>query len=224
MPSMPGMEMPGGWTMSMTWMRMPGQSWPGAAAMFMGMWVVMMVAMMLPAITPALARYRQAIRPLAGVPAGRLTLIVAAAYFTVWTLAGLAVFPLGAALAALTMSLPAISRAVPVATGIFILIAGALQFSVWKSRQLQCCRATPIHPLDNARAAWRHGLRLGGHCVRCCAGLTAMLLVLGVMDLLVMAIVTVAITAERVFPGGERIARMIGAIAIVAGLIQLSRI
>jgi len=40
--------MPGGWTMAMAWTRMPGQTWPGAAASFLGMWVVMMVAMMLP--------------------------------------------------------------------------------------------------------------------------------------------------------------------------------
>ena len=52
--------MPGGWTMSMAWMRMPGQAWPAAAAMFLGMWIVMMVAMMLPYLVPALWRYRQA--------------------------------------------------------------------------------------------------------------------------------------------------------------------
>ena len=52
MSAMPGMEMPGGWTMSMAWMRMPGQSWPGAAATFLGMWSVMMVAMMLPCWCP----------------------------------------------------------------------------------------------------------------------------------------------------------------------------
>ena len=46
--------------MSMPWMRMPGQSWPGAAATFLGMWIVMMIAMMLPALVPMLARYRQA--------------------------------------------------------------------------------------------------------------------------------------------------------------------
>jgi hypothetical protein len=38
--------MPGGWTMSMAWMRMPGQTWPGDAVSFLGIWVVMMVAMM----------------------------------------------------------------------------------------------------------------------------------------------------------------------------------
>src|SRR6266478_2366089 len=46
------MPMPGDWTMSMTWMRMPGQTWLGAAASFLGMWVVMMVAMMLPSLVP----------------------------------------------------------------------------------------------------------------------------------------------------------------------------
>jgi predicted metal-binding membrane protein len=50
------MPMPGGWTMSM--MRMPGQTWPGAAASFLGMWVVMMVATMLPSLVPMLWRYR----------------------------------------------------------------------------------------------------------------------------------------------------------------------
>ena len=56
--------MPGGWTMSMTWMRMPGQTWLDAAAVFVGMWVVMMVAMMLPSLAPLLWRYRQAAAPL----------------------------------------------------------------------------------------------------------------------------------------------------------------
>jgi hypothetical protein len=37
------MPMTGGWTMSMAWIRMPGQTWPGAAASFLGRWVVMMV-------------------------------------------------------------------------------------------------------------------------------------------------------------------------------------
>jgi predicted metal-binding membrane protein len=57
----------GGWTMSMAWMRMPGQTWPAATASFLGMWVVMMVAMMLPALVPMLQRYA---RPSAG-QAGR---------------------------------------------------------------------------------------------------------------------------------------------------------
>ena len=54
-----GMPMPGGWTMSMAWMRMPGQRWLGVALSFLGMWVAMMVAMMLPSLVPMLLRYRR---------------------------------------------------------------------------------------------------------------------------------------------------------------------
>jgi predicted metal-binding membrane protein len=57
-----GMPMPGGRTMSMAWMRMPGQTWPGAAASFLGMGVVLMVAMMLPSLVPMLRRYRRRTR------------------------------------------------------------------------------------------------------------------------------------------------------------------
>jgi predicted metal-binding membrane protein len=61
MSAMGEMPMPGGWTMSMAWMPMCGQTWPGAAASFLGMWVVMMAAMMLPSLVPKLWRYRQAV-------------------------------------------------------------------------------------------------------------------------------------------------------------------
>src|SRR5215469_10319373 len=61
MSAMNGMPMPGGWTMSMAWMRMPGQTWLGAAASFIAMWAVMMVAMMLPSLVPTLWRYREAV-------------------------------------------------------------------------------------------------------------------------------------------------------------------
>src|SRR5215203_2089912 len=61
MSAMGTMPMPGGWAMSMPWMRMPGQTWPGAAASFLAMWAVMMVAMMLPSLVPVLRRYRRVV-------------------------------------------------------------------------------------------------------------------------------------------------------------------
>src|ERR1700722_10334793 len=97
------MPMPGGWTMSMAWMRMPGQTWPAAAASFAGMWVVMMVAMMLPSLTPMLWRYREAVGRPGETRLGRLTVLVGVGYFLVWTVLGMAVFPLGVALAAVEM-------------------------------------------------------------------------------------------------------------------------
>ena len=78
MSSMGEMPMPGGWTMSMAWMRMPGQTWPGAAASFLGMWVVMMVAMMLPSLVPMLWRYRQAVGRTGETRLDRLTALVGA--------------------------------------------------------------------------------------------------------------------------------------------------
>jgi predicted metal-binding membrane protein len=203
------MEMPGGWRMSMAWMRMPGQSWPGAAATFIGMWSVMMVAMMLPVLVPMLSRAQL----------GRRTTLAAAGYFAVWITCGVAVFPVGLAFAEIAMRMPLVSRAVPIATGMVVLVAGILQFTAWKTRQLACCRAAPMRALTaNARTAWRHGLRLGLHCLRCCAGLTAVLLVVGVMDLRAMVLVAVAITAERLAPAGERVARALGAVIIGCGV------
>jgi predicted metal-binding membrane protein len=229
MSSMPGMEMPGGWTMSMAWMRMPGQSWPGAASAFFAMWLVMMVAMMLPSLVPMLVRYRRLVGLAVGdagvTRLGDLTALVGTGYFCVWTLLGVAAFPLGVALAALEMRQPAVARAVPVAVGAVVLMAGILQLSAWKARQLACCREVPARgrmPAD-AGMAWRHGLRLGLRCVRCCLGPTAMLLSLGVMDLRAMALVTAAISLERLAPAGERVARALGIVGIAAGCILIAR-
>jgi predicted metal-binding membrane protein len=272
-----------------SWMRMPGQTWPGAAASFVGMWVVMMVAMMMPSLVPMLSRYRQAVGRTAAAPPtspferrrglavalraeadkatassaeaprrrvetrlGRLTALVGVGYFVVWTVFGAAAFPLGAALTAIVMQHPSPARAVPIAVGVVVLIAGALQFTTWKARHLACCReasasaragdgasfgetwpkrlpAAEGGPLrgrtlpGDAGTAWRHGLRLGLHCSCACSGLMAILLVVGVMDLRVMAVVTAAITVERLAPAGERIARAIGAVVVAAGLFMIAR-
>jgi predicted metal-binding membrane protein len=226
MSTMGEMPMPGGWTMSMAWMRMPGQTWPGAAASFVGMWVVMMVAMMLPCLVAMLWRYRQAVGRTGKTHLGRLTALAGVGYFFVWTVFGMTAFPLGVALAAVEMQLPALARGVPIAAGVVVLIAGAVQFTAWKAHHLACCREEPGRggtlPAD-AGTAWRHGLRLGLHCSCCCAGLTAILLVLGVMNLGAMAVVTAAITVERLAPAGQRVARAIGAIVVGAGLFLIGR-
>ena len=221
MSAMGEMTMPGGWTLSMAWMWMPTGTWFGSATSFLGMWIVMTVAMMLPSLVPMLWRYREAVDGISEPWPGRLTALVALGYFSVWTAFGMAVFALGAALAAVEMRHAMLARAVPVAIGLVVLIAGALQFTAWKAHHLACCRAAPHgHAMlpANAGRAWRHGVRLGLHCSYCCAGLTAILLVMGVMDLRAMAIVTAAITLERLAPAGERVARAIGAVALAAGL------
>jgi predicted metal-binding membrane protein len=219
---MDGMAMPGGWTMSMMWMRMPDQTWFGAAASFLAMWLVMMIAMMLPSLTPMLLRYRQAVGVRGEPRLAWLTALVGVAYFLVWTGVGLAAFPLGVGLASMEMQQPALARIVPIAVAGVVLIAGAVQFSAWKKRHLVFCRdglcgSCPLPA--GAGTAFRHGLRLGIHCCYCCANLTAILLVIGVMDLRAMAVVTAAITLERLAPAGARIARVIGVVIVMAGLV-----
>jgi predicted metal-binding membrane protein len=212
--------------MSMAWMLMPGQTWAGAAASFLGMWVVMMVAMMLPSLVPMLWRYRQAVGRTGTTRLGRRTALVGVGYFFVWTLFGIVAFAVGAALAAGAMEQPALARAVPIAVGVVVLIAGSLQFTTWKSRQLACCREAPGRGRTlstDAGAAWRYGLGLGLHCIHCCAGPMAVLLVVGVMDLRAMALATAAITVERLAPAGDRVAQVIGAAAVGAGFFLVAQ-
>ena len=143
MSAMGGMPMPGNWTMSMVWMRMPGQTWPGAAASFLGMWVLMMVAMMLPSLVPMLWRYRRVVDTTSHARLDALTAIVASGYAIVWTAIGMVLYPAGISLAAIAMQQPAVARAVPLAAGIAVLVAGALQFTASKARHLACCREEP---------------------------------------------------------------------------------
>ncbi|WP_084026100.1 DUF2182 domain-containing protein [Bordetella flabilis] len=233
LPAWAGIPLCGGGTMSMTWMRMPGQTWLDAGLAFVAMWVAMMTAMMLPALAPMLWRYRLAVergvsrhgepaRPRAGeARLDGLAALAGLGYLAVWTAFGVAIFPIGAAVGAAAMRLPALAQAMPLAQGVVVVLGGVLQCSPWKARHLAGSLRTPDPdrglPADPG-TAWRHGMRLGLHCGSCCAGLTAVLLAMGIMDLAAMALVTAAITAERVAPGGARVARGIGAVTLVGGL------
>jgi predicted metal-binding membrane protein len=226
MPAHCAVPMPGGWTLSMTWMRMPGQSWPAAGATFLAMWAIMMVAMMLPVLAPMLRPYRDAMTGDATVRLGRLTVVAAAGYFAVWLVLGVVVFPVGAMLAALALAEPALARMMPTAAGLMVLVAGALQWTAWKARHLACCRDAVRHrrpERPGAASAWSYGLRIGIHCLASSAGLTAVLLVMGVMDLRAMAAVTAAVAAERLAPDGDRVARGIGTITIAVGAAVVAR-
>jgi predicted metal-binding membrane protein len=191
----------------------------------------MMVPMMLPSLTPMLWRYRQVVAGTVNTPIGWtpigwtyigwLTALAGGGYFFVWMVFGMLTFALGAALAAVEMQQPALARVVPLAVGVVVLLTGALQLTAWKAQQLACCRVAPGRGCTlsaGAGTAWRHGLRLGLQCSRCCGGLMLLPLVIGVMDLRAMVVVTAAITVERFAPDGERVARAIGVVVVGVGL------
>ena len=87
----------------MMWMQMPGQSWLGAAAAFLSMWVAMMAVMMLPSLVPMLWRYRAAVAITDSKHAMRLIALVAVGYFFIWAVLGFLVFLSGSEFAALAM-------------------------------------------------------------------------------------------------------------------------
>jgi predicted metal-binding membrane protein len=179
---------------------------------FLVMWTAMMVPMMLPALVPMLGRYRRAVAGTGAVRLAWLTGVVAIGYFLVWAVLGIAARPLSIGMAAL-------SRAIPITSAVVVLIAGALQFSAWKARRLACCREDHGRSLPSGSGvALQHGLTLGAQCGLCCGNLMLMLLAIGVMNLGGMAVVTAAITAERLAPAGQRVARGVGAVAIAAAV------
>lgn len=213
-------EPPCGWTAMIGWAPMPGQSVHAVAASFLGMWTVMMVAMMMPSLLPVLWRYRLRIGRAGTGQAGVLAALVGLGYFLAWSMLGLVALPLTLALGALATRLPMPGRDIPVVLGTVVAAAGALQFTPWKVRHLAHCRAVSARdcvPSAHAVEALGAGLYLGRHCIASCAGAAAIVVATGAMDLAVMAVVTSAITLERWVPNGARTVQCLGALAIAAG-------
>jgi predicted metal-binding membrane protein len=200
-----GMPMPGRWTMSMMWMVMPGQSWAGAAFVFIAMWLAMMIAMMLPSTLPLLLVYRRAAAFRGETRLGIKTFALGAGYFLIWTLFGVLAFAAGKVITRAAMMSLALSKLVPLAAAAALVLAGIYQLTPWKSSCLKHCRDPLLlvahHLHGGARGAFRLGLHHGAYCAACCWGLMLIQLVL-----------------EKIMARGELVARMIGVAAILGGL------
>jgi predicted metal-binding membrane protein len=222
MADMGEVPMAGGWSMSTAWTPLCGGSWAAAIGAFLGMWATMMMAMMLPSLTPVLRRIHEDAAIAGDARPALFTALAGLFYFMVWTAFGLVVFIGGATLLEAALRWPQLARAVPFATGLAIIAAGLFQMSRWKLALLGHCRQVSSRGVGSAAAAGR-GLRLGLAWCASCAGLTVLLLVGGVMDLRAMAVVALAITAERLGSAGERIADASGSLMLGAGVVQLTQ-
>jgi predicted metal-binding membrane protein len=216
-----GMPMPGGWTMSMMWMRMPGQSWIGSASMFLLMWLPMMIAMMLPSAIPMLLNCQLA----QGTDrTGAFTFLTACGYFTVWLVIGLIFYFIGICWALATMRSSSLSIATPALVGVVLVLAGVFQFSRWKLNGLFHCRdCVMVTKSNGTRAGLFHGLRQGIFCGICCLGLMISMLVLGAMNLFVMLLFAAVIAAEKLLPNPQRIVHVVGILSIIAGIVIMIR-
>ena len=218
------MPMPGGWSMSMAWMSMGHQSPLAHAIMFLGMWSVMMVAMMLPSVMPAVLLHQRLIesRTNRGAGASASQVLLLTGYFSVWVAFGAVAYALGMTVAAATMRSVRLSVMVPAATGLALAAAGVYQLTQWKQICLRHCRS-PLeffarHDIRQAADSWRFGLHHGAYCAGCCWGLMVIQLALGVMSVPLMALIALVILLEKQWRHGEMLARVVGAASIAAGL------
>ena len=211
----------------MSQMPMPQHVWYVAAAVYLGMWMAMMVPMMLPSLVPMLGRYRRSVRGVNGIHLNGLTALVGVGYFVVWGVLGAAAYAIGAGVMAFEMRWEILAHWMPLAAGLVLLVAGGVQFTPWKARQLALCRESRgcgCPPTPGALGAWRHGLRLGLRCSLCCGSLMLALLAVGMMNLVAMALVTLAISAERLAPVPLRVARAAGVAIVLAGVLTIVRV
>jgi predicted metal-binding membrane protein len=193
----------------------------GGLGWYLGIWVTMMAAMMLPAVAPVVRIYaaslaRRTNRPAFALPSSWLFV---AGYLAAWTLYGLLAYGVYRAVVSFLSEQLAWDRAGPYVAGGAVAAAGLYQLSPLKTVCLRHCRS-PLHfflhrwhsgPTGALRMGFTHGL----YCVGCCWGLMVVLFAVGVMSLFWMALVAVLIFAEKIFPRGDRLARAL-AVALVA--------
>ncbi len=182
------MPMPNDGMTSMVWMRMPGQSWPGFAAAFLGMWMTMMVPMMVPPFTVMLWRWRRVATRTGATGLGSASVMVAAGYFAVWSAIGAAMLPIVLAVSGIIEG----TAETIVVAGAIALIVAASSLSARKPRRAARRAASP-----RDATAWRQGVSLGVSCARSCGPLMLLTLIAGGMDWRLMGAVAVVITLER---------------------------
>jgi predicted metal-binding membrane protein len=175
----------------------------GGLGWFLGIWITMTAAMMLP--STALAA-----RHVARLTRRAPTLLFAAGYLAVWTGYGFLAYGVFRLVTSLGPGWVAWNRGGPYAVAAVVVTAGLYELTPLKRLSLRRCRSAP-----HGGNAFARGLAHGLGCVGCSGALMAVLFVLGVMSLFWMAVVAVAIFAEKVLPRGPRLAPVF-AVALVA--------
>jgi predicted metal-binding membrane protein len=179
---------------------------------FVGIWTLMMAAMMLPSVTPVASMYQRSVRShrvlrLSGFTAG---------YLLAWAGAGIPAYLLTNLTARLVSDHPAWSTAVAV---VVFASCGVYQLTPLKSRCLKHCRS-PLSLLlhyGTYRGALRD-VRAGGHhgayCLGCCWSLMALFVVLGVMNVVAMVVLAIVVLVEKLWVHGEIFSRAVGVAAL----------
>lgn len=217
------MKMDGAMQMDMFGMSMDPTDWSARTiAETSAMWLLMMAAMMLPAMAPVMSVY-------AGISAkedsgARLALrigLFTISYFILWAAFSVTAAIIQMALRGSDMFTMGGTLATPLMAGILALIAGVYQFTPIKDACLKHCR----HPLHYLLQHWKPGLagafpvgaRHGLYCFGCCVAFMGLMFIFGAMNIWWMAVIAAYFLAEKILPKAELWGRITGALLIVAG-------
>lgn len=190
------------------------------------MWSVMMIAMMTPTAAPMVLMFaainrRRRLQQRPFVP----TALFLLGYIIVWTAFSAAATAAQYALHRASLISPAMVASNRWLGAALLVAAGIFQFTPAKNRCLAHCRS----PLDFIMTDWRDGhggaivmgLRHGAFCTGCCWLLMALLFVVGVMNLIWVAAITLFVLLEKLLPPGRWLALTSGAALIVWGVALL---
>jgi predicted metal-binding membrane protein len=193
----------------------------GTLAWFLGIWVVMMAAMMFPSVAPTVALYSKLKHTRAlGAP-----LLFASGYLLVWSAVGLLAYALARAGEQIFGDVLAWDGAGRWVAGCTLLVAAAYELTPLKNVCLGKCRT----PLGFLLGSWRDGLsgavkmgaRHGSWCVGCCWALMASLFALGVMSVVWMALVAGLIALEKLLPSRRIATYGTAALLLALGVLML---
>jgi predicted metal-binding membrane protein len=192
-----------GWWLTGRWMEgMDGGPWTdlGTFAWFIGVWVVMMAAMMFPSVAPTAALYSRLTQSRSPI----LPFVFTSAYLLTWAAVGAVAFGLAVTGGHVAGGVLAWDRAGRWVAGATLIVAAVYELTPLKDVCLGKCRS-PLGFLlgswrDGPMGALRMGTRHGTWCVGCCWALMASLFALGVMSLVWMAVVAALIAFEKLVP------------------------
>lgn len=210
-------------TMSMT-MGQP-LSIPGAA-LYIILWGVMMIAMMFPSLAPTAILFATITRQKrqqgqSSTPAW----LFVAGYTALWTLTGSAAYAGDITIQSLTDLFPALRANSSAIGGVTLVVAGLYQLTPLKDLCLSKCRSPLGFLLNNWQdgrwGAFNMGLLHGAYCLGCCWSLMAVLFVVGTMNLVWMAVLSLIIFLEKILTHGIAISKIAGVSLTGLGMVLI---
>jgi predicted metal-binding membrane protein len=191
----------------------------GTLGWFLGVWVVMMAAMMFPSVSPTIALYAR----MTSAQSGVRPLLFALGYLVTWAAAGAVAFAVafaGSRTAGDVLSWDSAGRWVAGAT---LIVAAIYELTPLKDACLGKCRS-PLGLLlgtwrDGPSGALRMGMKNGAWCVGCCWALMASFFALGIMSIVWMTVIAGLIAIEKTLPWRRVATYGTTAVLLVLGLL-----